>query len=140
MKVCFDSGTNPSVVYPRFAQPRMLQPYVLIGFSNKWKTKPTKKKTMHDFAGERGGKALRIEIDITKTSLICFWFRHVLNLFDDSRIVVDSDWDDRHPSRLCFGYPQNHRRLSRRIIPVIKKNSKIRRWERRNCKGFWEIT
>jgi hypothetical protein len=36
---------------------------------------------MHDFAGERGGKTLRIEIDITNTSLICFWFRHVLNLF-----------------------------------------------------------
>lgn len=109
---------------------------ILIGLNKKRKAEPTKWKATHYFAGGRRGRTLRIGIDITKTSLIYFWFHHVLNLFDDSRIVVYYDWDDRHPSRLCFGYPYNHRRLSRRKIPV----KKTRRWERRNCKGFLEVT
>lgn len=66
--------------------------------------------------GKHKGEALRVGIDNEKALL---WLDS--SIYHVSMKNINNDWDNEHPSRLYFGYPYNHRRLSKQLIPVRHK-------------------
>ena len=73
-----------------------------------------------------------------RTSFICFWFRHILNLLNDSRIVFDSDWAEKTPILFVFWVPPEWSEIVKANNP--HNISLTRHWGRRKCEGFSEIT
>lgn len=100
--------TIPSVVYPRLMQPRMLQLSIRV-LSERLHLRVmycgVNPNSLVPIGGI-GKEALRLEINNTKT-LLCYKLYSSLIKTGTKK----NGWANKHPSRLYFGYPYNHRRL-----------------------------